>query len=543
MNRVGSLAVAAICATALVAPAYAQRAAPGEYRPVLTVSAASYSRLLGDVQWFVDARLMALAAEIVGRVTGVPVDPQTLAPAGLDPRRPWGLLIETDGRTLPKSAFLPATDLARLLAGPVAAGKLVAPVGGVYELPIGDSKWYLTQHGAWGIAATDRDDLKSFPRDPLKLLAGLGTSHDLAARLLLKNLPADVQEGAARWLKEGYRLIPARKPGESDLDVALRTALLNEALRWAAALADEGETLTAGLSLDQRTRGLVLDLEQIVRPGTSASTSLAAPSRVKTDFSGFLIPTAALSGVWTGEIARMPLHRLLTVFDAVVSQLVPAGPGEAAALWQTVRDALLEEDVDGGAAVLIHRGGVTLAVGGNVADGAKLEAQLRKLAAAAGGGIVWDLDKGRYQDVRLHACRIPLPADIKHRAGLAKVFGESLDVVVGVGAQSLYVVAGRNPTDTLKQVMRSSKAKVTGKQSPVQFHTGMGPLLKLLAELEGGQQTAIARMSAVLEQAAGRDQVRLTARPITRGISVHLEVEEGMLRALTSLLLPALPAR
>jgi hypothetical protein len=317
--------------------------------------------------------------------------------------------------------------------------------------------------------------------------------------------------------------------------------LINEALKWAAGLADEGETLTAGVSLDQRSRSLVAELEQIVRPGTSTAAGLGAPSRAKTDFSGFLMPNAALSGVWTGEIARMPLHRLLTLFDAVAGQLAPGGKGAAAEFWKTVRDALLEEDVDGGAVVMIRPHGATLAVGGNVADGLELESQLRKLAGGGAAGMTWNLDTARFQDARLHSFSIPIPAELKNRRGLVRAFGESFEVAIAVGDRSLHVAAGRNPADFLKQVMRSSKSKTPGKQPPVQFAASLGPLVKLLADLEGGERTLLARLSEALAQSGGRDQVRLTARPVARGLAARLEMEESAVRALLSLWLPTPP--
>jgi hypothetical protein len=518
-------------------------AAAEEYKPLLVVSLSSYGRLIQDVNAFVDPRLTALAVELLRQAAGIPVEPGTLVPSGLDTRRPWGLVVETDGQTFPVYGFVPAADLSRLLSASVATGRIKPPAGGVYEVKFGGQTWYLAQKGTWAFFATSRAGLKSTPADPVKVLRGLNTSHDVAARAWPQHLPADARQVANRWLTEGHVLVLDRKPGETSLEAALRNALANQGLRLAASMADEGETLTAGLSLDFRARELVLDLETTARPGTTTAESLAAPHKSETDFSGFLVPNAALTGTWTGEIARMPLHRLLGLVDSLAEQLLPRGGDRAAGeLWRTIRESLLTESVDGGVAAMVRPNGVTLTIGGYVADGDALQQKLQALADTARshrpdpGAPVWKPDAGRYQDVGLHTLSIPIPKDAKDRRSLVRMFGDGLDVVVGVGKHSLYVAAGKNPLETVKHLMRASQSKTPRKQPPVQFTVALAPLARFLAETaDDADRSSMAHWATLLEQSAGRDHVTLTARPVPRGTHVRLEVEDGVLRAATSL--------
>ena len=509
-------------------------AGAAEYKPLVVVSAASYGKLVADVDQFIDPRLTALLRELAGRVAKIPTDSRTMAPVGLDARRPWGLVVETDGQTFPIYGFAPVTDLHRTLAGPVAAGIVKPPADGVYQIKAAERTWYVKQQGTWAVFANSRHGLDTVPADPVKLLGGLESRYDLAVRVTLKNLPAEHRDLARRWVKEGHRLALPRQRAETNLQHALRTALTNQGLRRAAELIDEGDTLLVGLSLDFRARCLIADVQLTYRPGSEMAESLAAPSKSRTDFAGFLIPGAMLTGVWTGEIARMPLYQVLSLFDSVADQLLPGGPGTG--LWPTIRDALMEESVDGATVAVVRSGAATLAVGGYVADGAKIQRELLALAEAARSrpadpnGPVWKPDAARFRDVRFHAVSIPIARDAKDRQRLAATFGDSVDVVVGVGEHHLYVAAGKQAMPLLKQIVRGGRTRPRGKRPPVSFSLGLSQFVRLLADTAGdAERIRLAQLAQLLEHSAGRDDVHLTAVPVRHGAHLRLEIEEGVL--------------
>ncbi len=429
-----------VLVTALgLAAAWGQPASPPpveqdtRYKPLVVVSVASHERLMMDVRLLLDPLLMAFVADAVGKQWNLPIDPRTLAPASLDPRRPWGLVGETDGQSFPYYGFVPIGNLDGLLAGPVAAGKLKPPVDGIYQIPFAERNWFVAQRGPWAVFATSTNGLQTTPADPAKLLGGLPNTYDLGARVYLENAPADVRQVARQWLKEGHQLIPNRELGETELDYAVRSALTNQGLGLAALLIDEGDWLEAGLSMDLRTKNTVVDLETRFRPESEMAVGLQAPGRTKTEFGGFNLPQAALSAIWTGEPARMPLHQLLTLFDSVSRAVVPSMQAPAVAdFWQTLRLAMLEENVDGGAAIVTGSGGATFVIGGSVPDGEKLEKKLDALVGpsqstgAGRDGPRWKPGGSRYQDVRLRTLLIPLPPAAANRPQAVKLFGDRL---------------------------------------------------------------------------------------------------------------------
>ena len=535
-----------------VAAAARAQGAAGEYRPLVVVSLASYQKLVGDLSRVIGPRQTALVQGLLGAIHRVPIDPRTMAPVGLDPRRPWGLVMETDGLTFPLYGFVPVTDLRALLAGPVAAGRVRPPAEGVYQIKIQGRTWHVGQKGPWAILASSRPGLLSAPAEPEPVLKKMHRSYDVAVRVALANLPADTRELARRWIDEQHHLVLDRQPGESAVEYALRNALADQGLRRAADLAVEGDSLLAGLSLDLRTRSLIADAEVTYRPGSDMAQGLAAPSKSKTDFAGFLVPDAALTGVWTGEIARMPLYQLLALVDAAVEPLLEGGPGRAGRdLWQAIRTALVDQSVDGGVLAVVRPAGATLAVGGDVADPAKVRQALDALAAAVerqpalARAVVWQQNAAQYRGVRFHLLSIPLATSAKDRQGLARSFGKSLDIVVGIGDARLYVAAGRHPLELLKQAIRGSHGRTAPKKRPpVYFCLRPGPVVRLLADLSEGEDRArLAFVAGLLEQSSSRDRVKLTGVPVKRGMHLRLEIEEGVFRAAVLGLLGNPPAR
>jgi len=523
--------------------------AADESQPLAVVSVASYEKLLTDINCFVDARLMALGGEVAKQVMGIATEPGTLVPAGLDPRRPWGLVFRFDGRNLPCYGFAPVNDLGRLMAGPVAARKLKPPAEGVYQVKTDAETWHVKQVGPWALFAQDPKDLGSVPADPARQLKDLPKSYDLGVRLDLARLPDELRQVAQRWVKEGHQLLLDRQRGESDLSYAVRNAAANQSVGRMAAWVDEGETIEAGLSLDTRTRSLVGDLEIVFRPGSEMAESLASPNRSKSEFTGFFVSDAVASGVWTGEIARMPLYQLLSLFQAASSQLLPLEGNRAMSEFVAAAcESLQGETIDGGMAGVIRSGGLTVAIGGSIDDGAAVEAAFKALVESSGqraGEPVWKLAVARQQDVRFHAIRLP-PGKAKEPSPLAQALGDPLEVVVGIGQRRLYLAMGKQPLVLLKQVSRISPSRSPRKQPPVLMSVALTPLVRLLADLDKPDDPGqLARLATLLEQARAKDRVLLTAVPVARGAHLRVEAEEAVLRSLLGLALPppSQPAR
>lgn len=520
--------------------AWHENCAADEHKPVVVVSLVSYEKLVVDINQFVDPRLFTLVREMFGRATNIPTDPRTMAPVSLDIKRPWGLVVETNGQTVSLYGFAPITDLKVLLSGPVAAGTIAPPIDGVFTIKAVGRTWYVKQKGVWSVFSDARDGLDKVPDQPDTILQGMNRSSDLAVRVLFKNLPAELGELAKRWIAEGSYFVLPQEPLEDNLLYAVRNALANQGALLGAELIGDGDTLSAGLSVDLRRRCLVADMEVTYRPETGMAVSLAAPSKSKTDFAGMLEPNATFNGIWTGEIARLPLYELLSVLDVIIEEMIPRSTDKSSLeLWRAIRTALQKDSVDGAVMAMMLPDRSTLAIGGYVADSAEVEKKLMDAAKAAQkkyarNGWQWNENTARYRDTRFHTLTIPIAKEKEKPSELARTFGNQIDIVFGISDHHLYVAIGREALSRLKQAVRRSGSRTRGNRPPVRFTVSMAQLTRFLADTSAeGNQFELARQAELLQRSGGRDHVHLFAVPVKHGVRYRLEIEDAVLRAAT----------
>jgi hypothetical protein len=144
-------------------------------------------------------------------------------------------------------------------------------------------------------------------------------------------------------------------------------------------------------------------------------------------------------------------------------------------------------------------------------------------------GIRWNDDS--HGDVQFHAMSLPVPAD---QAQLRQLFGETLEVAIGIGDRSVYFSLGKNCLDAVKQVIDTSKAKPGKPIAPVEMTVSLGQIMAVATafakEEDKGQLEMIA--SSLEGESSGRDHLRLVLQPIDGGLRYRLEAEEGVLRAI-----------
>ena len=134
-----ALAVAVLLAASGHCPAEAAKKTRGDLpeglRPVLTVSFAGSQRLQNDLAWLGKLVQMPFPVEWLGRSILGGSDLE-----GIDKTRPWGFVLKTDasGDFLLREAFVPVTDLKKLLASlKPAIGMARETGGGVLEINAG----------------------------------------------------------------------------------------------------------------------------------------------------------------------------------------------------------------------------------------------------------------------------------------------------------------------------------------------------------------------------------------------------------------------
>jgi hypothetical protein len=514
-------------------------------KPVAVVSLAGYDKLLGDV---------ALAGKLSdnpdlarGLEAILKLFTKSQGLAGLDKARPWGAVVQTDGHEVTGCAFLPVTDLSKLGAALKPLLGQAEDIGdGVYKVNAQKKPLYVKEKDGWAFLADKPEQLVRLPADPAGLLAGMNTRYDAAVRILAANIPQEQREKFFAKMKKDAERDDRQRPGEPDRAWVLRKKVGEEIRRMLVTTVNDLDTVTLGWTLDTSAEKTYAEISVTAKEGTETARAMANLRETKSRFSGFRLPGAALTGNWAGQMPAQKAALLAMIVDAVRDQAVSdieqkgkrveEGKRFVDNLASLLRETVNDGRVDGGMALLLQPDAVTVLAGGRIADGAKLTDAIKLMAKVASEEqpvfADWiKLDAEEYRSIHFHAISIPIPPDAKDREKVVSLIGEKLEVVIGVGPQSVYVALGREPLKTLKQAIDQSAADADKTVAPLEMSLALGAAAKFLAAVAKEEdRPKFALVARGLEDAVGRDHVKLVAAPIPNGVRYRLEFEDGILK-------------
>jgi len=528
---------------------------------LVTVAFSGYDELLGDIGFLGTLGGNPQLAKAPEAMLVLATQGKGLA--GLDKSKPWGLVVQTDGQQFPVVGFVPVTDLKQLLdvltplVGPpedagngvlkVQPGADAADDGGMGMAP--QSKpVFIKQQGGWALIADSPEALAAAPADPTQALDGLEKKYDLALKASVKNIPAPMREMAILQLKAGTDMFTAQRPGESDDDYAIRTGMTKQAIDQFITTVNDLDEVLVGWALDQNTGTSYFDFELTAVEGTKTAAQFAQMEQATTNFAGFDLPGAALTANWAGKIPDTDVAQakstIANIRKTAVTELDNQGlsANDVQLATRLINDLLdvVEKTIegkksDGGAVLLLDSSAATFVAGGKVAEGAKLEGVVKQLAQMAAKdqpefAQAMKLDAETHAGVRFHTLAFPVPPG---EAEATKVFGDTLDIVVGIGDESVYLAGGSDAAATLKSVIDKSQAELGKQVDPLRISLAAAPIAKFVSENmpDDDQGKMMATMLAgQLATSAGKDHLTVTSKPIPNGASMRLEIEEGLLK-------------
>ncbi len=129
--------------------------------------------------------------------------------------------------------------------------------------------------------------------------------------------------------------------------------------------------------------------------------------------------------------------------------------------------------------------------GVRIADGMKLDEAFKKLAKALADEDskpaeflkLFKFDVEKYEGVGFHVAKLP-PGNAK----VADVFGNPVQIVVGINDSSLYMGVGKDPIAVIKKAIDASKASPGKAIDPVDMVIAATPIAKFLAKAAPGAE-------------------------------------------------------
>jgi hypothetical protein len=547
-----ALAVALLLSTVLFSTA-GQSLGQDLSKPILTISLSGYKEIKSDL-------------DFIGKLSGNPDMSKSLEGAlalftqgqglaGLDESRPWGALIGFDGIQPQVLAFLPVSDMKKLLGALSGVIGEAKEVDGVTQIQAGPMPLFLKEVEGWAFISQSPEGLAKPPKDPTKLLGGLEKQYDVAVRLGVQNIPEAFRQLAIDQIKLGVEGGLQQQPNETDQQYEMRSKLTEKQMDALATMINELNEVTLGFSIDQQAHKMFFDFSMTAVAGSKTAKQFASSASKPSKMAGFVLPgaVASLHINSNSEPGTEDLDQVVAMFKTLRAQVEnqidkEGGLGDeqvkgvvkgVVAEVMDVIEATVKKGRMNGGAVVVGEGPFTAVAGGFVADGSKLEDAVKKLVDLAKnepGFPEVKFNAETYKDVRFSTVAIPIPDAGHETEVLGKALGNPVQAVAAFGKESVFVAAGPKAIETIKQVIDASASgaeAASGSDAlpPVQFTVSLGPIMKFAAQ----QDTGNPMLSALAEGLkGGKDHVSFTVKQISNGMAVRLEAEEGVLTVIGS---------
>lgn len=529
-HRACALAVA--CALSLLLSALAPQQSAAAERQILAVAACdSYGDLKKQIAWLGNQINNPGLAGMVESVLLLGTQGKGLA--GLDVKRPLGVVLTTAGDDLSAHAFVPVKDVDKLLdslqsiTGPVDRSDDSRRI----TLPNGERLVVVEKNG-WAILSLEGGDAGI--ADPAAIFAPLVADFSLGIEAFPSLLPKSLQKQLQTLLQQGAAAAAAN--GQS---------LDDDSLQAAVAGLSQTESLTLGLAIDSEKNRVFLENRVMAVAGSQAAAAIAA--------AGNGVLTVATPAAADGKQPALYLHAVqpltkesqtqaLQVFDQALDQArdQALANARADALVQTLalvcREILAGMLASGGidAVLAVDTSETTeenplpaLFAGTRVKEGTAIEKQLKQLLAdkknlPAGVSVAFDTDT--VATARLHAVRLDLSA-----SPVAEKLGDSLEITLAIAPEYVFVLAGGDPKKRLAELLKTNGRKNATAKPVATVQLAMDRLLDYAAQLGAGPQATLAAEAARVGTEGSL--VQLLIRPIERGLATRLSVDAGVLRA------------
>jgi hypothetical protein len=341
-------------------------------------------------------------------------------------------------------------------------------------------------------------------------------------------------------------------PGESDEQFAARSKMLQQAMEQMKTTLNDLDALTIGVKLDEATSSVYLEYELTMVPDSPSAKKIAKASGAKTQFAGVLAPDAAATlhatqQLDSADIAQVKGNVAMLRANALAELEKQGLPEEQAKLARQLATDLMdviEKTLDGGkmdfaASLKMAPKAVTFIAGMQIAEGTKLESVIKQLLEQVAkdnpdAAKLFTLNAEKHEGVRFHVLSAPVSMieDADAREKMGSMVGENLTLVIGIAENKLYLAGGRDAAKSLKQAIDRSKAGGEKAIAPFEISVAFGPIARFATTVaEAEQKQVLAMLGKILEGAEGKDHFKITATPISNGVRVRLEAEEGILKA------------
>lgn len=517
---VGPVVVAAL-ALLLPTSAWAQS---GSGRKILAVVAIdSYGELKQQLTWVgphVDNPGLAGMLESV-----LLLSTQGKGLSGLDVKRPLGVIVTAQNDDIGIHAAVPVKDLGKLLGALQGVTGPVETDGDVRRLtlPSGQEIEIRDQEG-WAVIGQRGQAFEI--DDPAALLDPLVNDYTIA----VETHPAVMPESLRTLLAAGIQQMAAAaaSQGQRVDGAALQTAL--------GSLAGI-ETMTIAMAFNPKENVVFLENKVVAVDGPAAtSTSALTVATAATQDGG--LPALAAHAVQPLNDSQR--RQIVAMLDGALSQ----GNDRTMKIVGTVVKGLVDAMADAGgldAAVTVDTSVPgqlpQITAGAHIADGAKLEKQVKDLFGAGSQlpkEVKAKFDSGKVGKANLHTVTIDVSA-----TPAAGIVGPAVELTLAVTPDYAFLLHGGDVKARIEKLLETNgKANTAVADVPgAAISLALDRIFTYAASMGVGPQAEAAAEQAgsLVDSDKDSGSVKVTGRPIDRGFVTRLSMGAGALKAAASM--------
>ncbi len=544
-----SLVIALVALFALSTTTKAQ-AQGSKMKPIAVVALNSVNNILEDVNF-------------IGSLGGQPRLADSVRPfvgmvQGLDNDQPIGLVVQSDGITPGGAICVPCKDLKMMLGGMAMFGIMHEDgPNGTIQINAQGQNLFAREANGWAYISMAPEMLDGAPADPGALFGELTSEYDLAVRVHVQNIPEAYKKIALDQLEAGMQAGMQQLDGESDEQYEARKQMAKVQVDQLKQAAQDLDELTFGLAIDGQQQRTFLDIVYTAVAGSKLADQISVNADPKTDFAGFFQPDAAMMMSFASKVSDSDIAQVEQMFGAIMKQIETSIDNEGdfeteedrqavksavADFMEALKATLQAGKMDGGAVLNVSPSSLSFVAGGFVGDPGKVESGLKKLAGVAKNvaekegeempAVNWN--SGSHKDVQFHTVNIPIPAGGDDEEKARQLFGDTLDIAVGIGKQTAYFALGRDCIEAVKGIIDTSAASPQKAVPPMEMSFALTQIMQAAAAMVDEEDKPQIEMMAnmLANEANGRDHVRIAVTMIPNGARTRIEAEEGVLRTI-----------
>ncbi len=504
--------------------------------PVAVVSITNLERLLSDTSYL----LQASSVPEVGGFVSVMATQYT---QGMDRARPLGLMVSLEDGNPVFVGFLPIADRGAFFDALAGIGVEPDDLGdGLFEIAAGGNAIFVKDANGWLYISQTEEALDNVPVDPSTALGELPKKYDVAVKINMQALPADIVDMMTEQIRGGFERSMAEQADQSPEEAEKARELGEASMAQLEQSIRDTEQVVLGWAIDEKGQKTYFDGGAQFVGGSKLAVQMDEAKNLKTAFSAFKLPEAVVSFRSTSLVSEsdkgMIKNSLNTSLEQVkdrieneinddkASETVLELIDKIAKLFeQTIDEGML----DGSLSASVSGDALKVLVGGRVADG--------KALAQAVQDAVKDLSSypevpkfefgyETYGGMTLH--RTSIPVDSNDRA-VQKVFGNSIKLTIGTADKAFALSLDASGDASLKSAIDAMK------KTPSAAATPFEGVIEVADILEYAQSVAPNSMLDIVVEAVkladGKDKVLVNGNVIPRGVIYRLSLDEGVLRA------------